>query len=337
MGSWRKRRAGGGESFSSIPISPDLQSADLRENRIFKVLACANSLITILAFIFLRESYPPTLLEWKTKRLQKETGNMQLRSKLDLGLKPGALFLRSIVRPTKMLFFSVSSPSPSRPHPPGRKLIPCQPICGLMSLFMAVLYGFLYLLFTTFTFVFEENYHFSAASVGLVYIGSGIGFFIGLGIMAFTSDPLLKKLAARHGTGFKPEYRLPQLICAAPLLPISFFIYGWTAEYHTHWVVPLFGTLLLGIAMNIAFMAIGTYLVDTFQLYAASAMAANTVLRSIFGGVIPLFGLQMYNALGLGWGNSLLAFVALAACPIPYVFFVYGERIRNSKRFQVNL
>jgi hypothetical protein len=61
-----------------------------------------------VAFIVLRESYPVTLLANKTKRLQKETGNMDLRSKLDLGLTPKALFIRSIMRPTKMLLFSVS-------------------------------------------------------------------------------------------------------------------------------------------------------------------------------------------------------------------------------------
>jgi hypothetical protein len=78
-----------------------------------------------------------------------------------------------------------------------------------------------------------------------------------------------------------------------------------------------------------------TYLVDCYGKYAASALAANTVLRSIFGCVLPLAGPPMYAALGLGWGNSLLAFVALAFSPVPFVFYTYGERIRKS--FPVNL
>lgn len=69
--------------------------------------------------------------------------------------------------------------------------------------------------------------------------------------------------------------------------------------------------------------------------YAASAMAANTVLRSIFGGVFPLFGLQMYGGLGLGWGNSLLAFIALAMTPIPLFFYKFGERIRTHPKYQI--
>ena len=67
-------------------------------------------------------------------------------------------------------------------------------------------------------------------------------------------------------------------------------------------------------------MALQVYLVDAFVRYAASATAANTVLRSLLGGLLPLCGLKMYKALGLGWGNSLVGFLALALVPVP-VFF----------------
>ena len=95
-----------------------------------------------------------------------------------------------------------------------------------MSLYMAIVYGFLYLLFTTFTFVFEENYHFSPSIVGLVYIALGIGNFIGLAILGGTSDRIAKRLALKDGTKeIKPEYRLPPLIYAGPLIPVGLFIY----------------------------------------------------------------------------------------------------------------
>jgi hypothetical protein len=82
-------------------------------------------------------------------------------------------------------------------------------------------------------------------------------------------------------------------------------------------------------------MPIQTYLVDAFTIHAASAIAANTVLRSLVGAFLPLAGPAMYAKLGLGWGNSLLAFIALALAPISWIFFKYGERIRKSPRFQV--
>lgn len=275
----------------------------------------ATGVTSISAVIFLRETYAPTLLQQKTKRLQKETGNMQLRSKLDMGLSPKQLFTRAIVRPAKLMLFS--------------------PVCALMSLYMAIVYGFLYLLFTTFTFVFEDQYGFSNSIVGLVYLGLGLGNFIGLGLLGFASDRVMAMLARKNGGDIKPEYRLPLLMYAGPFIPVGLFIYGWTAQYQVQWAVPLVGTLFVGVGLIACFMCINTYLVDSFTLYAASAMAANTILRSIFGGVFPLFGLQMYDGLGLGWGNSLLAFLALAMCPIPWFFYQYGERIRTHPRFQI--
>ena len=70
-------------------------------------------------------------------------------------------------------------------------------------------------------------------------------------------------------------------------------------------------------------------MIDSFTLYAASALAANTVLRSVFGAVLPLCGLRMYEALGLGWGNSLLGFIAVAAIPVAYLMIKYGEVLRT--------
>ena len=81
-------------------------------------------------------------------------------------------------------------------------------------------------------------------------------------------------------------------------------------------------------------MSINLYLVDCYMIYAASALAAVTVIRSIGGALLPLIALNMYAALGLGWGNSLLAFVAIALIPVPFLVMRYGEALRN--RFNVN-
>ncbi len=73
------------------------------------------------------------------------------------------------------------------------------------------------------------------------------------------------------------------------------------------------------------------YLVDAYTVYAASASAAATVFRSLLGALLPLAGNSMYDALGLGWGTSLLGFIAVAFIPMPLIFWKYGEKIRNSK------
>ncbi len=151
------------------------------------------------AFFLLRESYPPTLLKRKTERLRKETGNSRLRSKLDSGLQPAELFKISIIRPAKMLIFS--------------------PIVLALSTFMAVVYGYLYLLFTTLTDVFETRYHFSQGAVGLTYLGIGLGSFVGVFIFGIASDRIVK---AKSVDGvMKPEYRLPPMIPGSFAVPIG--------------------------------------------------------------------------------------------------------------------
>jgi type III secretory pathway component EscS len=203
------------------------------------------------------------------------------------------------------------------------------PIVSLFALYIAVIYGYLYLLFTTITAVFEQTYGFSPGSVGLVYLGIGVGSLAGLVFQSLCSDRLFHSLTVRHGSA-KPEYRLPPLFATCWFIPISLFWYGWTTERKVHWMAPIVGTSLLGFGMLNAFTTVSTYLVDAYTVYAASAVAATTVIRSLGGAFLPLAGAPMYASLGLAWGNSLLAFIALAMCPLPFIFYRYGERIRSA-------
>lgn len=81
-----------------------------------------------------------------------------------------------------------------------------------MAVYVELVYGVLYLLYTTFTFVFQECYGFSAANIGLVYIGSGIGMLLGLFRIGGASNRLLTSKANKHGGELKPEYRLLPLM-----------------------------------------------------------------------------------------------------------------------------
>ncbi|KAJ9156578.1 Mfs multidrug [Pleurostoma richardsiae] len=284
----------------------------------FWVLSILSGAITLIAFVTLHESHPYTLLQRKTKALRKKTGNPNLRSALDSDKSPRHVFALAILRPLRMLCLS--------------------PMVLLLSLYAALIYGYLYLCFTTFPRVFEIQYGFSESSSGLVYLGIGVGSLIGLFVCGGTSDRLVKVLAARRNGGVpKPEYRLPVLILGALLAPAGLFCYAWTAEKKEHWMLPIVGTGFLGGGMVIAVMAISTYLVDTYTTFAASAMAASTVLRSLLGALLPLAGDSMYDALGVGWGTSLLGFISVAFIPLPFIFLKYGQKFRESKKFQLKL
>ena len=81
-------------------------------------------------------------------------------------------------------------------------------------------------------------------------------------------------------------------------------------------------------------IAVANYLVDTYQaMAAASAMAANGLLRYALGAVFPLFTLQMYQRLGINWATSLLGFITIALMPIPWVLFKFGHSIRGRSKY----
>lgn len=82
-------------------------------------------------------------------------------------------------------------------------------------------------------------------------------------------------------------------------------------------------------------MTIVVYLVDAFTVYAASATAASTVLRSLVGALLPLGGRELFTNLGMGWGSSLLGFIATAMLPLPFLLWRYGEAIRRIQLFNV--
>lgn len=132
----------------------------------------------------MRETYPITILERKAAKLRRETGNSAYRSKLASNLTHKQVVVQNIVRPMKMLFFS--------------------PIVAAMCIYVAVMYGLLYILFTTFTFVFEDVYHFSISTAGLSFLGSGIGTLVGLFYAGTFSDRTLKK-KIEAGKEIKPE------------------------------------------------------------------------------------------------------------------------------------
>ncbi|KAL8725729.1 MAG: hypothetical protein Q9166_007179 [cf. Caloplaca sp. 2 TL-2023] len=266
---------------------------------IFWLLTIVAGLMTILTFLFLRETYAPKLLRDKAKKLQKETGQEEYKSKLESDLPTKTIFFRAIIRPSKMLLFS--------------------PIVLGLSSYMALVYSYIYLLFTTFPLVFEAQYDFSTGIVGLAYLGMGIGMVGAAVVVGYTSDRHVARLAAKSGER-KPEYRIPIMMLGSPLIAAGLFWYGWSSEAKSHWILPIIGTVPIGAGLMFVFTPLSTYLIDAFTTYAASALAAATVLRSILSAVLPLAG---------------PTFVALGFGAIPLAFYKYGERLR--KRFPLPL
>jgi hypothetical protein len=144
------------------------------------------------------------------------------------------------------------------------------------------------------------------------------------------SDVTVIRMTKANNGVFEPEMRLPACIFFACFIPITFFWYGWSADKRTHWIVPIIGLIPFAFGMIGIYIPIQTYMIDAFSTYAASAVATLTICRSLCGAFLPLAGPKMYAALGLGWGNSVLGFIAISLIPVPLLIYKFGGSIRKN-------
>ncbi|KAI4190457.1 MAG: hypothetical protein L6R41_000762 [Letrouitia leprolyta] len=267
-----------------------------------------------LNLIFLEETYPPIVLVDKAATLRRRTLNWGIHAKQEeIEVDFRELVTKNFSRPLRLLV--------------------TEPIVLLLSIYMAFIYGLLYLFLTAYPIVFQQTHGFSPGVGGLPYFGMILGQ-ISAGVYIATTQPAYnRKLAANGGVPI-PEWRLFPVILGGVAFTGGLFWFGWSGyKPETHWIVPTLSGLLTGFGLLSIFLQSLNYLVDAYLMFAASAIAANTFLRSIAGAVFPLFSMYMFSALGVNWAGSLLGFVALALVPIPIVFYKYGHRIRARSSF----
>ncbi|KAF8516470.1 major facilitator superfamily domain-containing protein [Hysterangium stoloniferum] len=279
---------------------------------IFAVLTVAAGVAILVGIPLLEETYNPLVKQRWQRKVERDSEAMGVKQTVDLSIPPPPKFSESIrenlSRPLILLTRSLT--------------------CFMLSLYVALLYGYLYLMFTTFPDLFSKTYGWGVGVSGLAYLGPGLGFFVGNILGAPMITFVYVKLSERNGGTGKPEYRIP-LMCFGSLgVPIGLFWYAWSAQAAIHWFMPMFGCFIFAFGMMMTYLTTQLYLVDAFT-YAASALSAAATLRALFGFVFPLFGEQMFAKLGTGGGNSLLAGLAiLTGIPFPIFLWFKGEQMR---------
>jgi DHA1 family multidrug resistance protein-like MFS transporter len=280
---------------------------------VFYVLLWMAGGVAVLMFT-IPETYPPRVLMNKAKRIRalKIPGYENVQTPVEASnRKLYDVFKVSLIRPWQILF---------------------DPISFLVAIYLSVVYALLYMLFTIYPIVFQQKRGWNAGVGELPLIGTAIGGVIGGLIIFFISHQDRKKIEAGHkGT---PEDRMIVAMIGGILFPITMFWFAWTAEYNSiHWIVPTIAGVFLSTSILLIFVSYLNYLTDSYLMFAASAIAANTICRSAAGAAAPLFTQYMFNALGVGGGGSLIGGVAALLAPIPFIFYRYGGPIRKRSRF----
>jgi DHA1 family multidrug resistance protein-like MFS transporter len=206
------------------------------------------------------------------------------------------------------------------------------PISFFVAVYLSVVYTLLYMLFTIYPIIFQQRRGWNAGVGELPLIGTALGAMLaGALVFANSSRERKRVLAGYQG---RAEDRLPLAMVGGLLFPVTMFWFAWSGQYDSvHWIVPTIAGVFLASSILLIFVSFYNYLTDTYLMYTASAVAANTICRSAAGASAPLFTQYMFDALGVGGGGSLIGGVAIVLAPIPFIFYKYGEPIRKRSKF----
>ncbi|KAF8964653.1 major facilitator superfamily domain-containing protein [Flammula alnicola] len=208
-----------------------------------------------------------------------------------------------------------------------------EPIVLLLAIYISIVYGTLYSLFSAFPIVFQQHRHFTPGEGGLAFLGVGIGIVLGTASQSFQNRIYWRSMDKSETGRAPPEARLHMAILGAVLTPVGLWWFAWTTPPHIHWIVPILAGIPFGTGVAQILQSLTTYLMDTYNIYFASAIAATVVLRSMCGAVFPLFAPSMFSALGDQWAMSVFACLSTACMPIPLLFWKYGWWIRKRSHF----
>ena len=190
-----------------------------------------------------------------------------------------------------------------------------EPPVVLLSTYVAIIYGTLYMMFAAFSYVYQRERSWSEGIGGLAFLGVAVGITAGVSYTILDNKRYLRaenRAKAQGEIGAAPEARLPPALLGCVLLPVDLFAFAWTNHPSIHFIVSIIFTAPFSLGRVIVFLSIIDYLIDSYTIYAASVLAANSVLRSTFGAIFSPFTTNMYNNLEIHWASSIPAFLALA-------------------------
>ena len=193
----------------------------------FWILSIYDAILVIIGILVLSETYEPILLSKQASQLRKSTGRPYFTADADFESQNlGVKLSRSLLRPLRLLV--------------------TQPILQVVAIFLAYNFGILYIVLSTFATLWIQRYGQTESQSGLHYIALVIGYTIAAQVGGKVMDRLWGYLKTRSGESTAPEYRVPLMVPGAVLIPLGLFLYGWSAERYTHWIVPDVGIGIFG-------------------------------------------------------------------------------------------
>ncbi|KAI0863235.1 major facilitator superfamily domain-containing protein [Xylaria cubensis] len=323
------------------PIIGGLVSQLIAWPWLFYIVSIIDTVVLVIGILVLRETYTPVLLRRKAATLAQR--DWEVIDGPPIATPPPTTAGRWASWRDMLSRLRVNMLRPWH-------ILITRPVILLVTLNLGLSFGIYTLTLSTFAQLWVDRYGQSKLVSSLHYIAISIGITLGVQSGGRVMDWVYRRLRERDGAKNrtsaagvggklppgKPEYRVPCMIPGIFLLPSGLFWYGWSAQYHYHWIVVDIGAAVFTIGSFTYSQALSAYILDEFREYAASANAAIRVLSQVLGFVFPIFAPKLYSTLDYGWGNSVLAFVFIVlAFPVPACLWLWGDKLRAIGRQRI--
>ncbi|OJI80139.1 hypothetical protein ASPTUDRAFT_936583 [Aspergillus tubingensis CBS 134.48] len=212
-----------------------------------------------------------------------------------------------------------------------------EPVVFFFSLWAAFSWSVLYINLSAIPLVFQSAYMFSLSTANAVFASSCIGTTLALSLCIVQESLIARywnkgKVDSRKPWNSVPEHRLYFTCFESLLLPLGLFLFGWSAQYQVHWMVPTVAVGISTVGIFSVYLSVFNYLADTYHRYASSALAAQSFCRNMLGGIFPLVSRQLFDNLGFGAAASLLGGLGLALTLVPWILVWCGPSIRRRSK-----
>ncbi|PTU18309.1 hypothetical protein P175DRAFT_0465184 [Aspergillus ochraceoroseus IBT 24754] len=295
------------------PIFGTFTTADLNWRWLFYIAAIVTGILTLL-LLGICESRPALLLDREVAKLRKITNIDSLVSLNPDSAPDLRTFARvALCRPIRLFFTEL--------------------IVFTVSVMSAVATALVYL-FTQALPPIYETLGFTPRQACLPFIAIGVG--LSLGLLTRYLDLHIIERRRRCGRVLQPEHKLTGFWIGSGVLAGALWIFAWTIPpdvKNLHWIVSVLALVLIGYALNEIDYVLSGYLADSYLSYAASGLAALSLVRALLSGILPLVSAPMFDRLGANVAVSLIAAMATVFCFVPPLFTRFGETIRARSKF----
>ncbi|EUC26749.1 hypothetical protein COCCADRAFT_113482 [Bipolaris zeicola 26-R-13] len=278
-----------------------------------------NGFCILMVVLGMEETFAPQLLQTKAKQLRVLTGDDRFKTAKEIDeAGPRSLLKKDFTRPFRLAL---------------------EPIVLFLTLYNTIIYVVMFTFLVGYPYIFGQTYGIDQGLKNLCFLGLLVGILLSTALFPFIlakMDQLcLEKGDDGSGQSIPQESRLMFAMFGAPLLPIGLIWMGWTDTPTISIWSPLAASVTIGLGTVCIFISSYMYIIDSYQIYAASALTFVTIVRYVIAGVMTVVGILMYKNLGTHWTLTALGCISAVVTPVPYVLYYYGETIREKSKLAV--